>query len=245
MLPALRIVAVVVWIGLCLLLTDAAGNTGPVRLGVSAATWLLLLVFLRPHRARAWHVAVVVVYALLIEWVFAGWLGAYRYDGGGVPGYVAPGHGLLYLAAVDLGALAFARRRAQHLTCALAAVLGVVGMAGLLGRPDLLGLLWAGCLVWFVVRGGDRATYAALLPLCLVLELAGTALGTWTWALADPVAGLITIGNPPSVSAGGYVFFAAAATGLAPALRTLAASRRRPHGPTGDVVDTHPARRSR
>ncbi len=48
------------------------------------------------------------------------------------------------------------------------------------------------------------------------LELVGTTLGTWTWAPADPVLGVVSQGNPPSGAAGGYGWFDLYALLLAP-----------------------------
>jgi hypothetical protein len=58
------------------------------------------------------------------------------------------------------------------------------------------------------------------------LELLGTHLGAWTWQVKDPVAHLISMGNPPSGAAGGYGFFDAAALALAPRIDAAVARRR-------------------
>jgi len=48
----------------------------------------------------------------------------------------------------------------------------------------------------------------------------GTRLGTWTWQPHDPT-GIVAIGNPPSVAAGGYGWFDLAAVLAVPVLLRL------------------------
>lgn len=212
------------WIPAVLLL-DRGASLGEQRL-LGLATWLLLAVLLlREDALTRLQVGVVVVYAALVELTFSGLLGTYVYrlDRAGevtslldrVPAFVPPGHGLVYLAAVVLG------RRAPRWTVP-AAMVGVVGYAlwGLLVSPqlDVLGALWAGCLLWFLARGRAPRVYASAFVVVTLLEVLGTSLGTWRWGAHDPVLGWIAIGNPPSGAAGGYCFFDAAALVLAPLL---------------------------
>lgn len=210
--------AVLAWVPAVLIADTAVTATQQIGLGV--ATWLLLLALLRRESelTRA-QVAVVVVFATLVEYTFSAWLGVYRYRHGGVPSYVPPGHGLVYLCAVDLGRsrLFVARRRA-----ALAAALLLCGGYATWGlllaeRRDVLGAFWFGCLVAFCWKGRQPLVYAGAFVVVTYLELLGTGLGDWTWALRDPT-GLVAIGNPPSGAAGGYGWFDAAALALAPAL---------------------------
>src|SRR4051812_30233328 len=93
--------AVVAWVGVVLPLDDA-GTARQLWLG--AVTWALLLVLLRRESSttRA-QVAVVVVFATLIEYTFSAGLGVYTYRLDQVPAYVPPGHGLVYLAALAIG----------------------------------------------------------------------------------------------------------------------------------------------
>jgi len=221
-----------VWVPAVLVLDRGASLGGQRLLGL--ATWLLLAVLLlREDALTRLQVGVVVVYATLVELTFSGLLGTYVYrlDRAGqvsslldrVPAFVPPGHGLVYLAAVVLG------RRAPRWTVP-AAMLGVTGYAlwGLLVSPqrDVLGALWAGCLLWFLVRGRAPRVYASAFLVVTVLEVLGTSLGTWRWGAHDPVLGWIAIGNPPSGAAGGYCFFDAAALAIAPLLLAKLCPRR-------------------
>lgn len=220
------------WVPAVLVLDRGASLGGQRLLGL--ATWLLLAVLLlREDALTRLQVGVVVVYATLVELTFSGLLGTYVYrlDRAGqvsslldrVPAFVPPGHGLVYLAAVVLG------RRAPRWTVP-AAMLGVTGYAlwGLLVSPqrDVLGALWAGCLLWFLVRGRAPRVYASAFLVVTVLEVLGTSLGTWRWGAHDPVLGWIAIGNPPSGAAGGYCFFDAAALAIAPLLLAKLCPRR-------------------
>jgi hypothetical protein len=190
------------------------------QLLLGAGTWVLLAVLLRRESTLTrMQVLVVVVFATAIEYTFSAWLGVYRYRHGGVPSYVPPGHGLVYLCAVDLGrsSLFRAHRRAA-LTLALTACGGYAAWGLLLtDHPDVLGALWFGCLVAFCWKGRQPLVYAGAFVVVTYLELLGTRLGDWTWSLHDPT-GWIAIGNPPTGAAGGYGWFDAAALALAPAL---------------------------
>ena len=209
---------VTVWVLVVLGLDTSASLTFQRLLGLG--TWLLLLAVLRGEsRATKVQVGIVVVYASVIEYVFAGWLGVYVYRLENVPAFVPPGHGLIYLAALALGRSAWAHRHARPVLVATVVCGGAWALWGitLSSRPDMLGALWFGCLLLFLWRGKTPLVYCGAFVVTSYLELVGTGLGTWTWQTHDPT-GLISIGNPPSGIAGGYCFFDAAALWLAPRL---------------------------
>src|SRR4051794_37493711 len=101
---------VLAWITSVLLLDRDASLLQQRLLGVG--TWLVLLALLSREstRTRA-QVAVVVVFATAVEYCFAGWLGVYVYRLDGVPWFVPPGHGLVYLGALAIGRSAYVERR--------------------------------------------------------------------------------------------------------------------------------------
>ena len=207
---------VAVWVLAVLGLDTVAGLSQQRLLG--AGTWLLLLALLagqsRPTRVQ---VAVVVVFAALVEYVFAGWLGVYVYRLGNVPAFVPPGHGLVYLAALCLGRSAYAHRHARPLITGTLLICGAWAAWGLLlsPRPDVLGAFWFGCLAAFLRWGRSPLLYAGAFLVVSYIEIVGTSLGTWAWQPYDPT-GLVGIGNPPSGIAGGYAWFDAAALAVTP-----------------------------
>jgi hypothetical protein len=96
------------------------------------------------------------------------------------------------------------------------------------GRQDVLGALWFGCLVFFLLHARQPTVFVGAFVVVTYLELLGTHLGAWTWQAKDPVAHLITMGNPPTGAAGGYGYFDAAALALAPWIEgVLARGRQR------------------
>ena len=210
-------VGVLAWITVVLMLDT--GATAAQQHVLGGATWLVLLLALRRETAPVRvQVAVVVVFATVVEYVFSHWLGVYEYRLGTVPMFVPPGHGLVYLAALSFGRTGFAARHARPL---LAAVLVVGGAWALWGltlspQPDALGAFWYLCLVAFAWKGRSPLLYAGAFGVVSYLEIVGTSLGTWTWGAVDPVLGVVTIGNPPSGIAGGYAWFDAAALWLTP-----------------------------
>jgi hypothetical protein len=207
--PALAVFA---WIGLGLGGETMVGIGGQRALGL--LTWVLLLALLSREspRTRA-QVAVVVIFATLVEYCFAGWLGVYVYRLHNVPAFVPPGHGLVYLAALCIGRSALARAARRPL------VVGTVVAGGLWA-------LWFLCLLAFLVGGRQPLVYVGAFLVVSTLELLGTALGTWTWSPVDPIMGWVSMGNPPSGAAGGYGWFDAAGSALAPVV-VRAFTRRR------------------
>ena len=221
-LPALVAVWVLVVLGL-----DTGATLGEQRL-LGAGTWLLLLALLAGQsRATRVQVGVVVVFATLVEHVFAGQLGVYVYRLDNVPAFVPPGHGLVYLAALCLGRSALLRRHARAAVALTLVVCGAWAAWGLLLSPqqDVLGAFWFGCLAAFVRWGRSPLLYAGAFLVVSYLEIIGTSLGTWTWQPYDPT-GLVSIGNPPSGIAGGYAWFDAAALALTPRLLGALDARR-------------------
>ncbi len=225
-MPAL---AVLLWIPAVLLLDRNATLDQQRLLGL--ASWVILALLLwREDALTRLQVGVVVVYASLIEYTFSAFLETYVYRLHGtslaffdkVPSFVPPGHGMVYLAAVVLG-----RRLPRWSVPAAAVGVSAYAIWGLAFSPqlDVLGALWAGCLLWWLARGRDKKVYAAAFLVVTYLEILGTSLGTWTWQTTDPVLHWIPIGNPPSGAAGGYCFFDAAALAIAPVLLRWIRSR--------------------
>ena len=215
---AKMVAGVALWVGVVLGLDTGASLTEQRLLGLF--TWAVLLVALRGEgRATRVQVGVVVGYATVIEYVFAGWLGVYVYRLENVPAFVPPGHGLIYLAAFAIGRSAWAHRRSRPFvltTLALGGCWAVWGVT-LAPRQDLLGAFWFACLLLFAWKGKSPLLYAGAFLVVSYLEIVGTSLGTWAWQESDPT-GLLTIGNPPSGIAGGYAFFDAAALYVTPRL---------------------------
>ena len=215
---AVLVAGVALWV-LVVLNLDTGASLGQQRL-LGLGTWLLLLLALRGEdRATRLQVGVVVVYATVIEYVFADWLGVYVYRLENIPAFVPPGHGLVYLAAFAIGRSAWAHRHARSFLAGALVVCGAWALWGvtLSDRPDALGMFWFGCLLLFAWKGKSPLLYAGAFLVVSYLELVGTSLGTWTWQPTDPT-GLISIGNPPSGIAGGYAWFDAAAIYFTPRL---------------------------
>jgi hypothetical protein len=196
---------------------------------LGVGTWILLLVLLarEPVRTRA-QVGVVVGFATLVEYTFSYELHVYVYRLHNVPWFVPPGHGLVYLGALAIGRSRGVMTNARLLVPVTLAVAGGYAGWGLFvsARPDLLGMLWFGCLAAFLIWGRQPTVFVGAFVVVTYLELLGTQLGSWTWQVKEPVAHLISMGNPPSGAAGGYGFFDAAALALAPGIEAALGRRR-------------------
>lgn len=209
------------------LLADRTAGAWTQR-SLGLATWLLLVGLLARERplVRA-QTAVVVGFATCVELTCSPLLHVYTYRLDNLPAFVPPGHGLVYLAALALGRSALVRAWSRPLVAAVVLGGGVWALFGvtLAERPDALGAFWYVCLVGFLLWGRSRTLYVGAFVVVSCLELLGTALGTWTWGVADPT-GWVSIGNPPSGAAGGYGWFDLAAVLAAPAVLALPQHRR-------------------
>lgn len=185
---------------------------------VGVLTWTLLIAILRrqPRSVRA-QVGVVIVIATCVEYTASPLLGLYIYRLHNVPMYVPPGHGLVYLAALNIGRSPLASRLRLPLIVFALAVCGAWALWGavLAPRQDLLGAVMYLFLVRFILVGRQPLVYAGAFLVCSYLELVGTGIGAWRWAVHDPT-GALTIGNPPSGIPGGYCFLDAFGLLLAP-----------------------------
>ena len=216
--PAAFAFAIATYIGAALALEPHAGAAG--ELGIAIATWLFLLVAVRPlaRRERS-RVAAVVLIATAGEVLGSLVLGLYAYRRGGIPAFVPPGHGLVYLAGYQLS-----RSRLVHTYARAAVRIAIAGGAAwallalvLPSRPDVVGAIAMVGLLAFLARGREPALFACMLLAVALLELYGTRVGTWEWAATWPGSG-VPMGNPPTGAAAGYVAFDALALRLGPRL---------------------------
>jgi hypothetical protein len=238
---AIIVAVVLAWIPV-VLAADSGGGGGVSPIGqrlLGAGTWLLLLglLALEPVRVRA-QVAVVVAFATLVEYTFSYELHVYVYRLHNVPWYVPPGHGLVYLGALAIGRSALVVERSRAFITATIAAAGAYAAWGLIfnGRHDVLGVLWFGCLVFFLFRAPLPTVFVGAFVVVSYLELIGTGVGAWTWQTRDPILHWISMGNPPTGAAGGYGFFDAAALALAPRIEATLGRRRLRRGEGGDDV---------
>jgi len=174
---------------------------------LGVATWIVLLTLLRRESAlvRAQTLGVVALAASLE--VLAKFLELYAYRLDNIPAFVPPGHGLVFLASLTLARwrpFAIRPLRSQALVIALGGAWAIWGLL-LAPRSDTAGALFF--VLWLGLMVGGRAPMllTSAFVVTSIVELGGTASGSWTWAVTDP-AGLLEAGNPPSGVAGIYGF---------------------------------------
>ncbi len=204
-----------------LLAVDTQVGLGGQR-ALGALTWLVLLCALQPLPGLARAQALgVVAFATVGEVTGSLVWGVYHYRLHNLPLFIPPAHGLVYLSGLALSRVV----RERPLVAAAAAGSIGWGLAGLtvLPRLDVAGAVGVPLLCVFLWRSRSRATYAGVFLVVAALELYGTSIGTWRWAVSLPGLG-IADGNPPSGVASGYVWFDVMALLVAPWL--VAAARR-------------------
>ena len=211
-----RALALIGFIGVLLALDTQVDARAQLLLGLAA--WIALALALRglPPLLRA-QALVVVVVATCAEVVGSIIWGVYTYRLENLPSFVPPCHGLVYLAGASLAVWA-APRKDLVVRVALVAVLAW-GLAGItvLPRADVGGAIGAALLAVYLIRGRAPEVYAGVFLVVAWLELYGTAIGTWEWAVTIPGTG-VAQGNPPSGVASGYVWFDIVALAIAPVL---------------------------
>lgn len=205
------------------------------QLVLGALTWIVLVAAARPLPSeRRAQVAVVICAATVAELTGSILWGVYSYRLHNLPTFVPPAHGLVFMAGLSLSEAL--RRHARALVLTAAAGASAWGLLGLVALPrtDAAGALGVPLLLAFLWRSRARTAYAGVFLVVAALELYGTAIGTWRWAVELPGLG-IPDGNPPSGVASGYVWFDVMALLLAP--RLLAALRRpgRPAAATAEA----------
>ena len=211
-----RALAILAFIGVLLAVDTQVDARAQLLLGLAA--WIALALALRgvPPLLRV-QALVVVLVATCAEIVGSIIWGVYTYRLENLPSFVPPCHGLVYLAGVSLAAAA-STRQGWLVRVALVGVIawGIAGVT-VLPRTDVGGAIGAALLAVYLLRGRAPEIYAGVFLVVAWLELYGTAIGTWEWAVTIPGTN-IPQGNPPSGVASGYVWFDIVALALAPAL---------------------------
>jgi hypothetical protein len=214
------------------------------QLALGVLTWAVLFAALIrvPVERRAQTLAVV-GFATIGEVTGSLIWGVYHYRLHNLPLFIPPAHGLVYLTALSL-AVAF-RRHTHALVATAASAAAAWGLLGLavLPRQDVAGALGVPLLLVFLLRSRNRTIYASVFLVVAALELYGTAIGTWRWAVRLPGLG-IPDGNPPSGVASGYVWFDVMALLTAPAALALVRRVRSSHGSAPSSSNVAPASES-
>jgi hypothetical protein len=204
----------------------------PEQLSLGVLTWAVLFGALsRVSATRRAQTLAVVLFATIGEVTGSLVWGVYHYRLHNLPLFIPPAHGLVYLTALSLAVALRRHTRALVATAAIAAATwGLLGLA-VLPREDVAGAIGVPLLLVFLMRSRNRAIYAAVFLVVAALELYGTSIGTWRWAVRLPGLG-IPDGNPPSGVASGYVWFDVMAMLVAPYI--LAPTRRSSRPPNDD-----------
>ncbi|MCW0201062.1 MAG: hypothetical protein OJI74_04255 [Rhodanobacter thiooxydans] len=165
---------------------------------VSIWTWMLFgLLCWRAdadHR-RLWLVCL--AWATFGEIVLALVWGLYEYRLGNLPLFVPPGHVLLFALGMWL---------TERLPASLPDAVPALGAGLVLSfawlEADTISLLLFAFFLLCIRYGPSPRLYGTMFALALLMELYGTAMGNWTWALLVP--GLpFTAANPP-IAAGAF-----------------------------------------
>jgi len=160
--------------------------------------WAAFLWWLRVSRPEdQLALGICVLYATLGEIFLSLVWGLYEYRLSNVPLFVPPGHALLFM----LGRYLAQRARdwvVWIVPLVAAPFVFALAVTGLGTLDALLFALFLLCLL----SGRASRLYSVMFVLSLAMEVYGTRLGNWTWALEAPRLGFTTI-NPP-LAAGAF-----------------------------------------
>ena len=226
--PAWFFVALLAWAPVILVLDGTLSAPWPWQYVLGAATfgvlWLATTRLERRDRAQVW---LCVGVATGFEYLGSQVWGGYRYRFGGIPLFVPPGHGLIYVFAIALAATEWVRRYERAFTYAVFGFAAAWVIAGLVllppvtNRLDVHGAMWLPLFAYVVLFSPRRAIFAAIFIATTDVELAGTWTRSWTWMTTIPWYH-VGSGNPPSAIAGGYAIIDGTVLLLsAPILRSI------------------------
>lgn len=216
-------IALFTFVSVAICLTADADGSIEKQNALGVCAWVFLIcTLLGEDRSVKIQVMIAVLFATIGEHFASPYMGGYTYRFENVPAYVPPGHGLVYLTAVALGRSGLFQAHARTITLFVLITCGLWSLWGMTfaQRGDAVGAFLF--LIYAVVlfRGRSPLLYLAAFFITTWLELIGTAVGTWHWAVIDPVLQLPQ-GNPPSGVAAWYCLVDAVAIGGAPKVLKL------------------------
>lgn len=182
-IAAISLLAATLWL-------DRAGIVPQLMLG--GAVWLLLAAVFVRHRHLAPETLIAVAIATTGECILSLGLDIYGYRSGGVPLYVPPGHGVVYLLALQSSA--HVRRYERLIVSTTFAFGSVAALAMALWFNDTFGLACWIVTLMIAWTSDRRLLMATCVAFTSVLEIAGTLAGNWRWHERQ---GLLASGNPP------------------------------------------------
>ena len=195
-LHPLQLLGIVVTLALGLAADVRTDVIGQALIGIGI--WGFMLCFLARAPATERHalmacltIATAGELALSLGW------GLYTYRLGNIPPFVPPGHVLLFMLGLWLaGRITDAAARVVFVCAGLySAAVALVGLDTFAG-PLFLVIVVA----WYALPA-HRCLFASTFTLSLVLEVYGTWLGVWSWALDVPGLALVTTSPPGTAGA--------------------------------------------
>lgn len=182
-IAAISLLAAVLWL-------DRAGIIPQLLLG--GTVWLLLAAVFIRHRHLAPETLIAVAIATTGECILSLGLNIYGYRSGGVPLYVPPGHGVVYLLALQSSGHL---RRYERLIVNTTFVAGsIAALAIMVMFGDTFGFACWIVTLMIASTSDRRLLMATCVAFTSVLEIAGTLVGNWRW---HEHQGLLGSGNPP------------------------------------------------
>ncbi len=177
------LLAAVLWL-------DGPGGWNQALLG--GTVWLLLLAAFVRHRELVAETLIAIFLASSGEVLLSIGIGVYHYRTAIIPMYVPPGHGVVYLLALQSS-----RQIRKYERIIIASALGagtIMAAIAAIYFGDTFGLACWIVTMMIASISERRLLIATCVVFTTVLEVAGTWAGNWTW---HKTQGILTSGNPP------------------------------------------------
>lgn len=186
-LPLLTLLTVAIGLAIDALLPDLRGHW--IANGFVAVCWLVA--FRLATRAERRSLVACVLLATAGELFLCFVWGLYEYRHGNLPPFVPLGHSMIFLTGCRIAP------RMPPITWRLVVLLAtpaVIALAAL--GIDTGGVLWYPLFLACLLIPRMRTLYGVMFAMALLVEIAGTQVGSWAWSAQIPLFGLRST-NPP------------------------------------------------
>lgn len=144
------------------------------------------------------------IYGVIIgfagEYLFSIILEMYTYRLDNLPWYIPFGHGAVYARTHMFAKASITRKYTKQITTFLYLIISVLAVIYLIAFNDIFGFIMTlGVFGMLIIRPKDRLFFLTMYVVVAVLEIGGTAYGTWSWpSTAFGVFDFLPSNNPPS-----------------------------------------------
>jgi hypothetical protein len=165
---------------------------------------VMILAFFIMFYRSAPRIKELMIYAVVLgflgEYLFSKGLDMYTYRLGNIPLFVPFGHAVLYARVLRFSKASVVKKHRKSIERLFAVTIAIFASIYLLFLNDIFGFVMTiGVFLLLAKRQKDRLFFYTMYIIVALLEIGGTAFGTWKWpATAFGVFDFLPSNNPPS-----------------------------------------------